>query len=111
MNNNSTHPSTVSLQSSTTITSTTPLTSFKSDDSSTSVVKQPSMQKMEPSSVPSSSTVPLASQPKDFEAAFGKLSSSYGYGGQMPILPRKKVDKKSKPKKSGSLFSSGGEAR
>src|SRR6266436_1740499 len=106
---NSTHPSTVSLLSTATVTSTTPLTSSKKDDSSTYVVKQTTTQNTESSSAPSSSAVPsAASQPKDFEAAFGKLSSSYGYGGQMPTLPRKKDNKKSKSKKYNSLFSSSG---
>ncbi|KII91034.1 hypothetical protein PLICRDRAFT_554424 [Plicaturopsis crispa FD-325 SS-3] len=32
----------------------------------------------------------MAAPPKDYEAAFAKLSSSHGFGGTLPALPRKK---------------------
>ena len=64
--------------------------------------------KMNPS--PSTSTTSLLSvfqrksAPKNYESAFGQLSSSYGFGGAVPSLPPKssKPSKKSLPKSTTS---------
>ncbi|KAF4590405.1 hypothetical protein EYR40_009206 [Pleurotus pulmonarius] len=52
--------------------------------------------------------------PKDFEAAFGSLSSSYGTSSTLPTLPRKDKEKAKSPKQKkpfgSSLFSRKGDA-
>lgn len=60
---------------------------------------------------PSSSSMPPPHAPrqhqraeKDFEAAFAALSSSYGYGGQIPTLPRENKDKDQLKKAARSSF-------
>ena len=133
MTSNSSYASTTSLDSNKTVTSMTPLVPAKPNkDYSTAfadlqsrygtagnfpapVMKPSASQKQNPSlgtpqstSYPSSqsTSTPLTTSPKNFEASFGKLSSSYGFGGAMPKLPRK--DKESKAKKMSFFTSKGG---
>ncbi|KDR73953.1 hypothetical protein GALMADRAFT_157779 [Galerina marginata CBS 339.88] len=72
-----------------------------SSQSSSSTSSRSSM-----SSVPSTSTSARSSvlpPPKDYEASFGHLSSSYGFGGSVPSLPPKS---QKQPKRSVSPSSS-----
>ena len=39
-------------------------------------------------STPAPATAMKATQPRDYEAAYGALSSSYGFGGAAPTMPQ-----------------------
>lgn len=79
-------PSTMSRQSTTGSSSST--THLLARESTTSVAAAPHS----PSAHDDDKRPLQPAKPKDFEAAFGALSSSYGYGGQVPTLPRKKAE-------------------
>lgn len=74
--------------------------------------------KTEPSSlstIQEQSASASTSAPKDFEAAFGSLSSSYGTSSALPTLPRKDKEKEKSTKQKklfgSSLFSRKGDVR
>lgn len=58
-------------------------------------------------SLPSLTTQVAQPAGKNYELAFGNLSSSYGYGGGVPTLPQK-AEKKAKSSSSKSSFASKG---
>ncbi|KAL0960566.1 hypothetical protein HGRIS_005603 [Hohenbuehelia grisea] len=151
MTSNSSYPSTTSLQSDTTVSSTTPLTEAGQDNtknfpsalanlqgrygssgntpvpahspapgaSSSTVSAQSagttSSAKTAPpslSTIQSASTGPAPNAPKDFEAAFAGLAGSYGPGGSLPTLPRKKAENKpKKPSLLSKLFKGDGKGK
>ena len=51
--------------------------------------RQPTHTSSRPSTPPRN--LPTPNAPRDFQAAFGKLSSSYGFAGLVPSLPSRRV--------------------
>ncbi|KZP14014.1 hypothetical protein FIBSPDRAFT_1049069 [Athelia psychrophila] len=93
------NPSTLSLQSATSSSSSTTHLLERERPNVTVTGSPPSTTNLQEDEQPSRHPKP---QPKDFESAFASLSSSYGYGGQAPVLPRKQAGTRTSPR--GGLF-------
>ncbi|EGN91734.1 hypothetical protein SERLA73DRAFT_192089 [Serpula lacrymans var. lacrymans S7.3] len=94
MNNNvssGVHPSTTSLQSTNTVSSTTPLLSSQKQKQKRKQKDQSNSPKTASPAAPAPSSQPHSNpQPKDYEQAFANLTSSYGYMGGTPSLPKRR---------------------